>query len=314
MTDQSLPTGAARHAPTDSPLLVHSVLFTVALLFGGNYVVAKFAIRELSPLALVVLRTSGTAAILFAVSALTPWRRGSQKFTRSEFRELYLYSLLGASINQVCFLEGLSRTTATNASVMFVCVPLMTLGFAVMLGREKATLTGVTGIVVGLIGALILIVPKGNLDFSSSATLGNVLLLIGGASYGLYLVLTRPILARHDPLRVMSWVFLFAALTVLPFGIGGIIDLSSHGLTNVGWASVTYVVIGATVFPYMLNSWALVRVTASVVAVYILLQPVVAGTMGRLFLGESFAPHTALAATLVVAGVLISTWKPASRV
>ncbi|MDA1080324.1 MAG: EamA family transporter [Gemmatimonadetes bacterium] len=310
MTDQSPPAGAGRHTAADSPLLVHGVLLTVALLFGANYVVAKFAIRELTPLALVVLRTSGTAAILFAVSALTPRRRGSQQFTRSEFRELFLYSLLGASINQICFLEGLSRTTATNAAVMFVCVPLMTLGFAVMLGREKATWNGVTGIVIGLVGALILIVPEGDLDFSSSATFGNILLLIGGAAFGLYLVLTRPILARHDPLRVMSWVFLFSALTVLPFGIGGIIKLGSTGMSNVGWASAAYVVVGATVFPYLLNSWALVRVTASVVAVYILLQPVVAGTLGRIFLGESFGPNTALAATLVVVGVLISTWRP----
>lgn len=310
MTEQSPAAGVIRHPPADSPLLVHGVLFTVALLFGGNYVIAKFAIRELTPLALVVLRTSGTAAILFAFSALTPRRRGSQQFTRSEFRELFLYSLLGASINQVCFLEGLSRTTATNASVMFVCVPLMTLAFAVMLGREKATWTGVIGIVIGLVGALILILPKGNLDFSSQATFGNLLLLIGGASFALYLVLTRPILARHDPLRVMSWVFLFSALTVLPFGVADVIQLGSTGMSNAGWASVAYVVIGATVFPYMLNSWALVRVTASVVAVYILLQPVVAGTMGRIFLGESFGPNTALAATLVVAGVLISVRRP----
>ena len=310
MTDRSPPAGVTRHPPAHSPLLVHGVLLTVALLFGGNYVVAKFAIRELTPLALVVLRTSGTAAILFGLSALTPRRRGSQQFTRPEFRELFLYSLLGASINQVCFLEGLARTTATNAAVMYVCVPLMTLGFAVMLGREKATWNGVTGIAIGLVGALILIVPKGNLDVSSSATVGNLLLLIGGASFALYLVLTRPILARHDPLRVMSWVFLFSALTVLPFGVAGIIQLGSTGMSNVGWASAAYVVVGATVFPYMLNSWALVRVTASVVAVYILLQPVVAGILGRIFLGESFGPNTALAATLVVAGVLMSVRRP----
>ena len=44
------------------------------------------------------------------------------------------------------------------------------------------------------------------------------LLLLGGSSYGLYLVLTRDILSRHDPLRVISWTFVLAALTVLPIG------------------------------------------------------------------------------------------------
>jgi drug/metabolite transporter (DMT)-like permease len=69
------------------------------------------------------------------------------------------------------------------------------------------------------------------------------------------------------------------------------------------------VVVGATALPYLLNSWALVRVKSSVVAVYILLQPIVATWLGRVFLHEQFGPHTAFAAVLVVAGVAVSGWR-----
>ncbi len=287
---------------------IHGALLLVSLLFGGNYIVAKFAFREVSPFTLVVLRMCGTAAILFAVSAV--WRRGPKAaLTRRDFGDLFLYSLLGATINQICFLEGLARSTATNAAVIYVSVPVLTLGFAVLLRRERATPSGVAGITLGLVGALILIVPRGNLDFSTEATTGNILLVTGAVSYALFLVLTRPILARHDPLRVTSWIFLLAGLTVLPFGLAGLSDLGSSGLTGPGWASVAYVTVGATAVPYLLNSWALVRVKASVVAVYILVQPVVAGALGRIFLDERFAPNTAIAATLVVSGVVLSTWK-----
>ena len=41
----------------------------------------------------------------------------------------------------------------------------------------------------------------------------------------------------------------------------------------------------------------------------LLLQPVVAASLGRIFLHERFGPHTALAAALVVAGVILSTWR-----
>ena len=139
------------------------------------------------------------------------------------------------------------------------------------------------------------------------AAVGNALLLLSGASYALYLVLTRSILARLDAIRVVSWTFLLAALTVLPLGLPSLSAVHPSEISRTGWASVAYVVIGGTAVPYLLNNWALARVRSSIVAVYVLLQPVVAATLGLIFLHEQFGPHTALAAALVVAGVILST-------
>ena len=298
---------AAPSSPT--PLRVHAALVAVSLLFGANTFVAKIALREVTPLALVVLRTAGTAAILFAVSRGRQRGTPSSPFSRGDYARLLVYSLLGASINQVAFLEGLARSTATNAALMVVVVPVLTLGFAVALGRERASLTGILGIALGLTGALLLILPRGGVEMAPRAALGNLLLLVSGASYALYLVLTRSMLARHDPLRVVSWTFLLAALTLWPLGLAGLRDVLRSGLTAVGAASVAYVVIGGTAVPYLLNNWALARVHSSIVAVYVLLQPVVAASLGRIFLQEQFGPHTAVAAVLVVAGVVLSTWR-----
>ena len=237
----------------------------------------------------------------------------SPKLSPSDLGQLLLYSLLGASINQIAFLEGLARSTATNASLMVVAVPVLTLAFAVVLGRERATPMGLLGIAVGLAGALLLIVPGGGVEVASRAAVGNLLLLLSGASYALYLVLTRPILARHDPLRVVSWVFLLAAVMVLPIGIGGLRDLLVSGASGTGWASIAYVIVGGTALPYLLNSWALARIESSIVAVYVLLQPVIAASLARIFLHEQFGPHTALAAFLVVTGVCLSAWAAGKR-
>lgn len=295
-----------------SPLLVHSALFFVALLFGLNYIVAKIAFREVAPLTLLVIRTWGAAIILFAALSARPSGKPFAKFTPREYGELFLYSLLGASINQICFLEGLSRSSATNASLIFVLVPLFTMAFALMLGRERASVRGILGIFVGLAGTLILILPRG-VDISASATTGNMLLLAGGASYALFLVLAKPLIARHDPLRIVAWLFLMAGLTALPFGIGGLFDLFKTGLSGAGVASVAFVVMGATALPYLLNSWALVRVTSSVVAVYVLVQPLVAGALGRIVFNEALAAHAALAAVLIVSGVALSSWRRPAR-
>ena len=279
------------------------------MLFGVNYVMAKVALREVSPVDLVVIRTWLTAAILLTLSKLRRRATPEPKLSLSDVGQLLLYSLLGASINQIGFLEGLARSTATNASVMFVSIPLLTLVFAVALGRERVSLTPALGVGIGLTGALLLIVPRGGMDVTSGTTVGNALLLLSSCSYALYLVLTRPILARHDPLRVVSYIFLLAALTISPFGVRGVGHLMLSGLSTAGWASVAYVVIGGTALPYLLNNWALARVKSSIVAVYVLLQPVVAGLLGRLLLHEQFAPHAALAAFLIMTGVIMSAWR-----
>lgn len=309
MTGEPAAAPGSRPGRETTPLLVHAALLVVTLLFGANYVVAKVALREVSPLDLVVIRTWGAAAILFGGARLRRPRAAQAALTASDVGRLLLYSLLGVSINQLCFLGGLARSTATNASVMLVSIPLLTLAFAVALGRERASATGLAGILVGLLGAALLILPRGGVDLSSRATAGNLLLLGSGSSYALYLVLTRPILARHNPLVVTRWVFLLGALTVSPIGIGGLGGLVASGLSGAAWASLAYMIVGATVLPYLLNNWALARVKSSVVAVYILLQPVIAGTLGRVFLHEELGPHTAMAAALVVAGVLLSGWR-----
>lgn len=293
-----------------TPIAVHGALLAVSLLFGANYVVAKFALREVSPSGLVVIRAWGTAAILFVASMLHRPVQGREPIRPSEFGQLFLYSLLGVSINQLCFLAGLDRSTATNASIMLVSIPVLTHAFAVMLGRERPSVAAGAGIALGLAGALLLIIPRGGIDFSSRTTIGNILLLTGGCSYGLYLVLTRGILARHDPLRVISWTFVLAAVTVLPFGARDASRLFSGMITRTGWISIAFVVVAATALPYLLNVWALARVESSFVAIYVLVQPLFAASLGRIVLHERFGPHIAAAAALVVSGVVVSTFGP----
>ena len=291
-----------------SPWPPHVALVVVQLLFGVNYVISKIALRDVTPLSLVAIRTSTAAAILFA---LLPLRPRGVPLSRRDLRDLFVYGLLGASLNQLCFLAGLARSTATNASLILVSIPLLTLLFAVLLKRERAGTRDVLGIVIGLAGAVLLILPRGGATLSSGAAFGNLVLLCGASAYALYLVLTRPILARHDPLRVLAWVFLFSALTVVPVAARDLMHLATSPLSSSTIASIAYIILGATVVPYFLNSWALVRVKSSIVAVYTLLQPIVAAWLGRVFLREQFGPHTAVAAVLVVTGVVVVGWRRA---
>ncbi|MCC7194345.1 MAG: DMT family transporter [Gemmatimonadaceae bacterium] len=299
------PSLSLRRPPT---WLVHAALLLVQLLFGVNYVAAKVALREISPLGFVFFRVWGTAAILGTALLSRPGRPAAPRLRSRDYWQLFIYGLLGISINQTAFLEGLARSSATNASIILVTIPVVTLAFAVFLKRERATAADLAGITLGLAGALVIILPRGGMTLSSSAMLGNVLLLVCSAAYSLFLVLTREIVARHDALVVATWMFLFAGFTIAPIGYPGVRDAVVAGMTPVGWASVGFVTIGATAVPYLLNTWALATAKSSTVAIYVLLQPVVAAILGRLLLGETFGTMAALAVVMIVAGVLVSAW------
>ena len=71
-----------------------------------------------------------------------------------------------------------------------------------------------------------------------------------------------------------------------------------------------YVVVGATVVTYFLNLWAVKRVVATRVALYIFLQPVVAATLGVAVRGESLTPRFLVATGLVFVALSLRDGQP----
>jgi len=69
-------------------------------------------------------------------------------------------------------------------------------------------------------------------------------------------------------------------------------------------------VVFCTVIPYVLNSWALARATASRVAVYVFLQPLIASALAIVVLKERLTPRTVVAGALILAGLAVSMAQP----
>ena len=109
------------------------------------------------------------------------------------------------------------------------------------------------------------------------------MIFINALSYGIYLVIVKPLMGKYKPLTVISWVFLFGFIYVLPFGWGEFTEVNWEGLGKTELWSMGYVVVAVTFLAYLLNLFALSKVSPSVVSSYIYLQPVLAGLFGLLF-------------------------------
>lgn len=276
---------------------VLAILALVQLFFATLAIAGKIALRELSSPALVLARVGGAALVFLVIHRLTT---NESVRTRRDYLLLALFSVLGVSLNQLLYLAGLERTTATTAQMFIVAGPAITLAVGMMRGAERGTPLKWVGILLAAAGALTLVaaVPANN-------RLGNFFILTNVVIYSIYLVLTRGIVQRYHPLTVTTWIFAFGAVALVPVGA---VPLARElpGLSLEGWLAVAWIIALPTVAAYYLNVWALQHVESSMVSSFVYLQPVLTALMAVAILDERPSARIIPSAVLIAAGVAVA--------
>jgi drug/metabolite transporter (DMT)-like permease len=281
----------------------HLALLVVQVFFGLWPVAGAAVMRVLTPPALIGIRTV-LAAPLLCLGALIATR--SLRVSRRDLLALAGLALLGVTANQLLFAEGLLRAGAVNAAILVTSVPATTLLIGLALGRERLNRGRITGVVLALAGALVMLRVE-RFDLNSSTTQGNLLLLGNSTCYAAYLVLARPVIARVGPFRASAWVFVLGAIEALPFTLPSLLATAWLSLPAWAYGSVLFIILGPTIGSYFLNAYALRRADASLVAVYVCLQPLVGATAAWLVLDQAITARTAAAGVLILSGVIASS-------
>ncbi len=265
----------------------------------------KLALVSIPPFVIAAIRVVSAAAMLEIVRRVSR----AEPVRREDRRLLVVLAILGVSLNQLLFIAGLSLTSAINTTILISSIPAFTLTAAVLLGREALTGRALAGTLLAGAGALVLLNAE-RFDWGSRYFRGNLLILANSLSYSLYLVLSRPLLSRYRPLTFTAAIFRYGSLPIVAVSIPALARFSPTLPAAGAWWSLGAVVLFCTAVPYFLNSWALARVSASRVATYVFLQPVIAATLAILVLGERPGWRTGVAAVLVFAGLGVSLRPP----
>lgn len=274
-------------------------LVSVQVFFGLHYLAAKVVLEEIPPRAWAAIRIAGAAALMLAVA---PWFRARMRMAPKTLARLAVLALFGVGINQVCFVEGLSRTTPTHSSLINTMIPVITLAFAVMLRHERLLARKVLAMVLAFAGVLLVIRP-GPGDESGRMLLGDALTLINATSYALFLVLSRRLIRRLDALASTTWLMLCGAIYVGLFGARELAAFSPATVSPRAWLLGAFIVVFATAGAYLLSYWALRRVSSSEVASFIFLQPLIATALSMLLLGDRPGWTVFAGAALILSGV-----------
>jgi drug/metabolite transporter (DMT)-like permease len=280
-------------------LRVLAALTLIQVLFGVHYLAGKILLKEIPPRAWAVIRVTAAAAVLLAAARVM-----GRRFPRAprDLMLLAVFSIFGVAINQVCFVEGLSRTTAIHSAIINSLMPAWTLLFAVALGREAPTARKALSLVLAVAGVLLVIRPE-SASFSSATFAGDMITMINSMSYSFFLVISKRTMHRVDALAATALMFLFGTIPIALFGGSALARLDFGAVSAGVWLWGAFIILFPTAGAYVLISWTLARAEASLVALFIYLQPLIAAFLAIVFQGEILTARTMLGGALIFAGV-----------
>ncbi len=301
MTDAT----ATRPAIRWLPLLL---LVVLGALWGGNPSFSKaLAIEGVSPFSVVFWQTFGAGVLLLAVCLVrrTPLRFG--------FKHLWYFAFMGVvgiDVSYVTLVFTVERLSASYVSVLVLFSPMLTYAIALALRMERFVAIRAAGIIVGLVGAGVLVIPQGSLpapDLLPIALLAFITPL-GYAAANVFAEFARP--ADTDNVALAMGTMFAAAFGAL---IGGLVDGSFYP----AWQSFGHIETVLTLFALatavaFLLFYAIIIMAGAVYLGQVGYLVTLFGVLwGILFFSEQPSAWLWVAVVLVAAGVaLVNFGKP----
>lgn len=283
-------------------ILAHIALIFANLIYAINFTLAKDIMPEyIMPSGFILLRVS-SAVFLFSIVYFLFIR---EKIKKKDLVRLAVCGLFGVAVNQLFFFEGLNLTSPINASIIMTTNPIIVLVISFIFLKDKITGYKLFGVLLGIFGAWNLILNSNNMSFSSGSGLGDIFVLINATSYGLYLVLVKPLMSKYNPITILFIVFSFGLIFVFPFGYNELSLVNWTEIPNNIWFEIGFVVLFTTFFAYLLNAFALKNVSPNTVSIYIYLQPVLASFFAIYWGADELKEDKIIAALFIFAGVYL---------
>ena len=283
-------------------ILAHIALIFANLIYAINFTLAKDVMPEyIMPSGFILLRVS-SAVFLFSIVYFLFVR---ERVKKKDLVKLAVCGLFGVAVNQLFFFEGLNLTSPINASIIMTTNPIIVLVVSFIFLKDKITGYKLFGVLLGIFGAWNLILNSNNMSFSSGSGLGDIFVLINATSYGLYLVLVKPLMSKYNPITILFIVFSFGLIFVFPFGYNELSLVNWTEIPNNIWFEIGFVVLFTTFFAYLLNAFALKNVSPNTVSIYIYLQPVLASFFALYWGADELKEDKIIAALFIFAGVYL---------
>jgi drug/metabolite transporter (DMT)-like permease len=281
------------------------LLLSMCVLFwGSNVVASRIAAGEVSPILLGFLRWVAACALLFPLL----WRPIIAE--RQTIASHWLYFLLASgaayTLYSVLFFGAGNLTTGVNMAMLCAIVPVLTIVFAWIFLRMKASVGILAALGLAVAGALV-VATHGDLNVLRNLAFnaGDIMMLCASAMHAAYTVSlrNRPPMAPLVFFTVMCGV---ALVTSIPFAVWEIAAGKAIYPSFTGWMLVLYVGIFPTLLAQLFYMRGVELIGPQRTGLFYNFVPVSGALMAVALLGEPFAWYHAVGFLLVLAGIILA--------
>jgi len=297
-----------------SPFRIEYVLMLVTTFFWAlGHPVGRIVLRVVHPFQLGALNLSFGFAGVFLFLVLSGRVKTLTRLSKKDIAASLFLGVFGFFIYQICTFSALARIPASVNAILVSTNPVFIALFSAIILRERITLMRFAGILCALTGAVFVTFNRGFRLEGEINLLGCGFSLCAAFSFALYSVLGKRILSRNEPLIVSTYALLSGAvLLMLLTGFSvRYSELSSAPPST--WMLIIMLSLTMIGIAYPLWFTCLKRMAASRVSIYIFMTPVFAVILSLLILHERFSWLFWLGASLVMAGIGITTLTPGKR-
>jgi drug/metabolite transporter (DMT)-like permease len=275
------------------------LLLTVSI-WALNFTVSKYILDSgLRPIPYSALRYSA-AALVFV--ALTFPRERSFRIGRGDLPLVGLAVAL-LLVNQLSFVYALDLTTATTAALLFGTLPIFTALISRLVGIERLGRRFWIAASLSFLGVVLVTAGSGK---SVSANLwGDLLAVLGAATWGAYSVAIAPLMRRYSPFR-LSAVFLAAVSVPLLLLASPQLRDQQFDLGSLVWIGFAFAVLGPLVLTNLLWFTAIDQVGPSRASLFANLQPFLAAIVALLLLDERLTATQVAGGLAIAAGIVLA--------
>jgi drug/metabolite transporter (DMT)-like permease len=272
--------------------------------WSANLVAGKKALMGFGPLALAQLRIAG-AAILFSILVLLRGNYAALRLRRRQWLFMALTGLVGVTLNQLCFIGGLAHTSVAHAGLVVALGPVLVLVLSCLLRLESLTIPKFVGMLIAFGGVVVLTTGKAGRT-GGGHWIGDLIILAGTGVFAYYTILMKQAADEYDVWTLNALTFGLGFLFMIPFGGRAALEVRWSSLPAEAWLGLGFMVAFGSVIAYLIYAFALTELTASRVAAFGYLQPVIATALGIWLLAEKLTPGLVVGGTLILAGVYLT--------
>jgi drug/metabolite transporter (DMT)-like permease len=271
------------------------------LAWATNMTLGRWLRNDIGPLTLAASRFL-LACVLYTI--LLQRRPPEERRLGKDRWWLLAMGLTGIVFFAPTLYLGLRFTTTVNATLIQGLGPLITGLLAALLIREPMSRRQILGAVVGLTGVVVLI-SRGSVALwrTMEINVGDLLMVVAVALWGLYSVLARKIM-RNRPALSATALSTYMGLPLLLLAAGWEVYTIGVKLSPQLLLAILYISIVPTVAGFLAWNEGVRRLGSSGAMVFYNTLPLYGALLGVLLLGESIGPAHLLGGALIIGGGL----------